>query len=357
MQALRSVPPENLVASCPAMLNALRAVHNYAPAATPVLLVGETGTGKSSIARLLHDVSGRQGAFRDISGGELEPNLAADQLFGHVVGSFTGARGRRAGIVAEAANGTLLLDDFHLLPRQIQYLLLRPFDRRLYRSVGLDSDAPLSCRLVVGLGEDPDALVARGEMLKDLRYRLEYCIIRLPRLEERREEIALFAAHFLSLCREETGVTDGPTEFAPDVIAALEAGHYAGNLRDLKGRVRAAYLLARGESEIRYDHLPHEARDPLAFDLRADRQTKVRLVAWALRRTEGHVGRAAELLRVHRNTVTALRGEGTGRGRHAANKIVHGDRREQSLGPAPLGSRAPHDSGVRLPDREVSRSG
>src|SRR6266496_1001611 len=129
MDELRRDLLESLVALCPAMLDALRAVHSYASAATPVLLVGETGTGKSSIARLLHDLSGRPGAFRDISGGELEPNLAADQLFGHVAGSFTGARGLRAGIVAEAANGTLLPDDFHLLPRQIQYLLLRPFDR------------------------------------------------------------------------------------------------------------------------------------------------------------------------------------------------------------------------------------
>ena len=320
MPKLRSDPVESLVALCPAMLDALRAVQSYAPAATPVLLVGETGTGKSCLARLLHDLSGRPGAFRDISAGELEPNLAADQLFGHVAGSFTGARGRRAGLVADAANGTLLLDDFHLLPRQMQYLLLRPFDRRLYRAVGLDSDAPLSCRLVVGLGEDPDALVARGKMLKDLRYRLEYCVIRLPRLEERRDEIAVFAERFLVQCREETGVADGPTEFASDVIAVLEAGHYPGNLRDLKGRVRAAYLLARGETEIRFEHLPPVAREPLRFDARADRQAKVRLVAWALRRTEGHVGRAAELLHVHRNTVTALRGEVKERSGHRAKR-------------------------------------
>ncbi len=312
----RCDPPENLVVLCPAMLDALRAVHSYAPAATPVLLVGETGTGKSCIARLLHDLSGRRGSFHDISAGELEPNLAADQLFGHAPGAFTGARGRRAGIIADAANGTLLLDDFHLLPRQMQYLLLRPFDRRLYRAVGLDSDAPLSCRLVVGLGEDPDALVARGKMLKDLRYRLEYCMIRLPPLEERREEIALFAGHFLARCREETGVPDGPTEFAPDVLAVLEAGHYPGNLRDLKGRVHAAYLLARGETEIRYEHLPPAAREPLRFDARADRQAKLRLVAWALRRTEGHVGRAAELLHAHRNTVRALRGDVERNGKH-----------------------------------------
>src|SRR6266511_4502594 len=103
----RCDPPENLVVLCPAMLDALRAVHSYAPAATPVLLVGETGTGKSCIARLLHDLSGRPGGFRDLSAGELEPNLAADQLFGHVAGSFTGARGRLAGILTDAANGTL----------------------------------------------------------------------------------------------------------------------------------------------------------------------------------------------------------------------------------------------------------
>jgi len=146
-------------------------------------------------------------------------------------------------------------------------------------------------------------------------------------VQERRAEIALFAGHFLAQCREETGVPDGPTEFGPDVIAALEAGHCPGNLRDLKGRVHAAYLLARGETEIRYEHLPPVAREPLRFDAHADRQAKLRLVAWALRRTEGHVGRAAELLHVHRNTVGAFNKEGKGRARGPASHATAGGAR------------------------------
>jgi DNA-binding NtrC family response regulator len=307
------------------MAQVLHRVHQFAQAQTAVVLVGETGTGKSFLARLLHELSGRSGRFTDVTAGEIDAGLAHDQLFGHVRGSFTGAMTRRLGLLADAADGTLLLDDFHLLPRAEQAILLRALDDGAYRPVGADRDLPVTCRLVVGVQRDLDALVADGTMLADLRFRLGHSVIRIPRLEERREEIALLAQVFFDQCAGDTGVRDGPARFARDVIPLLEAGSYPGNLRDLRERIRTAYLLARGSEQLRIEHLPEMACVSLHYEARADHATQLRAVEWALWRTRDHVGKAAELIGAHRNTVAALRVELRRRGRMETSRGRAGD--------------------------------
>ena len=299
----------SVVALSAAMTEVLYRIHQFAQARTPVVMVGETGTGKSFFAHILHQLSGRTGRFAEITAGEIDGGLAHDQLFGHVRGSFTGAMQRRLGLFADAGDGTLLLDDFHLLPRGQQALLLRAFDRCEYRPVGTDRDLPVTCRLVVGVQRDLDALVADGTMLLDLRYRLGQCVIRLPRLEERRGEIAVFSERFLEECPADTDVKDGPQRFARDVVPVLEAGTYPGNLRDLRERIRAAYLLGRGSEELEIEHLPDAASVSLRYEPRADHATQLRVVQWALWRTGDHVGKAAELIGASRNTVSVLRAE------------------------------------------------
>jgi len=298
-----------VIALSAAMTEVLHRLDRFAKARTPVVLVGETGTGKSFFARVLHDLSGRRGRFCDVTAGEIHESLAQDQLFGHVRGSFTGAVQRRVGLLADAADGTLLLDDFHLLPRAEQAMLLRALEGGVYRPVGADRDLPMTCRLVVGLQRDLDDLVGDGAMLADLRHRLGHCVVRIPRLEERRGEIAAHARRFLAQCPGDTGVSDGPTQLARDVLPVLEAGTYPGNLRDLRERIRAAYLLGRGSEELRVEHLPESARVCLRFEPRADRAAQLRVVQWALWRTGDHIGKAADLVGAGRNTVSALRAQ------------------------------------------------
>lgn len=294
----------------PAMVDAVDMLRRFAPAKTPVVLVGESGTGKTFFARALHEMSGRDGELTYMTAGRLRPGLAESDLYGHVRGSFTGAIKSRPGLFTRAGTGTLLFDDFHLLHRSVQYMLLGPFDTGEYLPVGADRPLPVGCRLVVGMGEHPDALVERKRLLKDLRYRLEHCVVCLPRLEERREEIALLACRFLEQAPIRTGVAGGPTRLAPEVIQALEGAKWPGNLRDLRGAVNRAYEHAgTGSSEVRLENLEAQYQIPLKFERRGDHATQLRVVSWALWKTRDRVRESAKLIGAHANTVGKLRAE------------------------------------------------
>ena len=140
-------------------------------------------------------------------------------------------------------------------------------------------------------------------------HRLGHCVVRIPRLKERRDEIAPSRSAFWERCPSGTGVGDGPLRFAPDVLPVVQEGLYPGNLPDLRERIRAVYLLGRGSKELQVEHLPEAARVSQRFEPRAERATQLRVVEWALWRTGDHVGKAAELVGASRNTVSGLRAE------------------------------------------------
>ena len=313
---------QDVVAVSGVMAAVLGQIHLFAPAET-VVFEGATGTGKSYRAQALHEASGRRGAFVDVSAGEFESGLALDQLFGHVRGAFTGALSRHRGLFAEAEGGTLLIDEFHLLRRSQQAMLIRALERRVYRPIGYERDLPVTCAVVVGVEEGLDRLVARGRMRTNLRSRLGQCVVRVPTLDERRDEIASLAHQFLRQCPAATHAADGPTGFAPDALGTLEVANYPANLRDLREVVKAGYPRARGRDEICEDHLPEWVRTTLRYDRRLDHETKLRLAAWALRASGGHVGKAAERIGAHRNTVSALTAGLRGQG-PVANNVARG---------------------------------
>ena len=290
------------IAHSPRMLEVLRDVDLYARARTPLLLVGATGTGKTTLAELIHACSGRAGPFSPHTAGEFDRNLEQSQIFGHERGAFTGAIDRHTGILEEAAEGTLLLDDFHHLRRSTQTLLLRVLDRAAFRRLRGSRDLALRCRVIIGLTESPDRLVERGTLLAELRFRLGYSMIRLPTLAERRDDIPGLAVRFLERCPLETEDT-GPVRIAAEALALLQNASWPGNVRQLEMVVRDAYLRAKGSTSIELGHLSELVQLPVRFERRGDRAEKEQAVRFAMEITKGQVGRAAKLLRTSRVTV------------------------------------------------------
>jgi DNA-binding NtrC family response regulator len=289
------------------MIDAISRAHAFAPAATPVILHGESGTGKTFFAEFIHDLSQRSGGFHAFSVATMAPQLALDELFGHVPGAYTDARKMRTGRIAGAGRGTLLLDDIHTLDLGVQKQLLQVLDRGTYSPVGSDRMVTVACRIILAMTEEPDALMEQGLLLKDLRYRFGACSIRIPPLRERREEIPLLAQRALERCPELTTV-DGPARFSDAALALLCEGEYKGNVRQLEGVIVAAYLMARpaGTGAIDAQHLPHEICPPLRYQRRGDPIANRIAVEQALKRTGGNVKRAAKLLGVSRNAVHAV---------------------------------------------------
>ncbi len=290
------------------MVGAISRAHAFAPAATPILLYGESGTGKTFFADYIHELSQRSGGFHAFSVGTVAPQLAADELFGHVPGAFTDARRARTGRIATAGDGTLLLDDLHTLDLGVQKQLLQILDRGSYTAVGGDRLQMVACRMVLAMTENPDTLMRKGLLLKDLRYRFGECGIAIPSLRERRGEIPLLAQRALQHCAERTKV-DGPTEFSEAALTVLCEGEYEGNVRQLEGIVLRAYLIARyrGASVIDVEHLPPHVMPRLQYRRHGDPEANRMVVERALRITGGNVKKASQLLGVSRTRIHAAR--------------------------------------------------
>ncbi len=291
------------------MMAVMYRAHAFAPAATPVILHGESGTGKTFLAEYLHQVSGRSDGFHAFSVGTVTPQLALDMLFGHVPGAFTDARRVRTGLMATAGAGTLLLDDMQSLDLGVQKQLLQVLDRGTYNPIGSDRVVSVACRMILAMTEEPDALMEQGLLLKDLRYRFGACAIGIPPLRERRDEIPSLAQRAPERCPALTTV-EGPMRFSDPALKMLCDAEYKGNVRQLEGIVVAAYLMARMSSavEIRPEHLPDEVCTHLRYQRRGDPRANRVAVERALRQAGGNVKRAAKLLGVNRNTLHAVLG-------------------------------------------------
>jgi DNA-binding NtrC family response regulator len=303
----RSPPSSNEpIAQAPSMIEAFSRARAFAPAATPIILYGESGSGKTFFAEYIHRLSARIGSLIAFSVGMLSPQLALDELFGHVKGAYTDARRMRTGLIATAGVGTLLLDDLQNLDLGVQKQLLQVLDRGSYSPVGSDRVFTVTCRVLLAMTDDPDVLMQRGQLLKDLRYRFGACAIEIPPLSERRSEIPVLALRALKRCPQQTGV-EGPTHFSNAALGLLCEGEYPGNVRELEGIVLCAYVFARdqGSAEIGVQHLPGGLTPCLQYKRRGDRKENRIVVEQALKITGGSVMKAARLLGVSRNTIKA----------------------------------------------------
>jgi transcriptional regulator with PAS, ATPase and Fis domain len=223
-----------------------------------LLLTGETGSGKTSLARLIHDCSPRrQEPFVAVPCGALSPDLIESELFGHVRGAFTGAERTKIGKFAAAAHGTLLLDEIDALGLDKQANLLRVLESGEYEPVGSNCTQRTACRIVAASNVSLEELVEQGRFRRDLYYRLKVLSFHLPPLRERPEDIAPLTRALLARFRDR--FHKDVRAVSPEALSALEAYPWPGNLRELENVVQEAVLVSRGPVLL-VPHLPDVLR-------------------------------------------------------------------------------------------------
>lgn len=226
-----------------------------------VLITGESGTGKSMLARVIHKRSARrEGPFVEVACGALPEPLLESELFGHVAGAFTGAVGEKKGKFLLAHGGTIFLDEIATASPALQVKLLRVLQELEFEPVGGTQTYRVDTRVILATNEDLAELVARGKFRQDLYYRINVVTIELPPLRERVEDIPLLAEHFLQRACNELGKP--PKRFSQEAIQSLQRYHWPGNVRELQNVVERAVLLGRGE-EIGSKDLPPEVAHAL----------------------------------------------------------------------------------------------
>lgn len=248
------------VTRSPASRAARGLIEQVAPLDVPVLLNGETGTGKSVTARQIHQLSPRRELpFFNLSCAALAPGLAESELFGHEPGAFTGATGRKRGLLELADGGTLLLDEINSAGRKIQARLLHFIQDRTLLRVGGTRPVPVDVRLVFASNQPLEPLVQAGSFRQDLYFRIHVFPVTLPSLRERPEDIVPLAeAMLLRFARELERPARG---FSLAALESLTSYAWPGNIRELENLVQRAVILAPGE-QVDMAHLPLELRPP-----------------------------------------------------------------------------------------------
>ena len=275
----------------------------------PVLLVGETGTGKGVAARSIHLASNRKN-FKLV---RYQPNFASgdivqSELFGHLKGAFTGALSKREGLVAEARGGTLFLDEIDELPQEIQITLLNVLQEQIYRSVGADKELKSDFRLIAATNQNLEFLLKNGKLRSDLYHRISFTTIELPPLRERIVDLRLLVDFFLNRLREQEELA----VFSIEQLAYAQMQQYSwpGNIRELQTVVEnAAYKAAFvGRAVILSEDLNINVAQTNAaknFNEKVEGYKRT-LIQEALNAVDGNQLKAAELLQLDRSTLRRI---------------------------------------------------
>ncbi|MGH9521609.1 MAG: sigma-54-dependent transcriptional regulator, partial [Terriglobales bacterium] len=278
-----------------------RVVH----ADVPLLVLGETGTGKGVLARWIHEHSGRaREAFVDMNCAGFARELLETELFGHEKGAFTGAVNSKIGLFEVAHRGTMFLDEVGDMDPQLQPKLLKVLEEGRFRRLGDVKDREVDVRLIAATHCDLPSLVRSGGFRSDLYFRINTVALRVPALRERREDIPDLAASFLMRTAAELGRTG--LALSPDAIDALRTYDWPGNVRELRNVIERAVLLCDGMS-VQPRHLQFESAvtAPQASDFAALTMAEMERmhIERVLELEHGHVARAAERLGIPRSTL------------------------------------------------------
>jgi DNA-binding NtrC family response regulator len=255
------------IGQSPRMQDLRREIELLAPGNAPILLSGETGSGKGWAAKLIHGSSARRAApFVEVNCAGLSATFLDSELFGHEKGAYTDAKNQKLGLFEIADGGTLFLDEIGDLAPELQPKLLKVLESQRFRRLGGTREIEVDVRLIAATHHDLEVAVEAGRFRQDLFYRLAVLPVHLPPLRERgREEIITLAMRLLSDLRGKIG--RGPTRFAPETLALLVQYPWPGNIRELRNMLERVLLLAAHVDELRPEHLPADLRpDGVAGD-------------------------------------------------------------------------------------------
>jgi two-component system response regulator AtoC len=307
---------QNILSKNPRMEAVFELIGHVARTTTTVLIEGETGTGKEQVARAIHQASQvRTGPLIAVNCAALPENLLESELFGHEKGAFTSAVGQRKGRFELADGGTIFLDEVGDVPPAMQAKLLRVLQERCFERVGGSTSIQVDVRVVAATNRPLQRLVGEGKFREDLYYRLNVVKIDLPPLRERPEDIPLLVVHFA----EKYARPGAPAcRVSPEAMERLTTYRWPGNIRELENAIERACVTAL-DGTVRPDHLPAQVlgADAKHPSLRADLTRPLaeqlasataaieeQYLRKALRKTRGHITRAAKVCGLSRRTIT-----------------------------------------------------
>lgn len=279
-------------------------VRLVAPTDMSVLVTGASGTGKEYIARRIHEQSNRSKApFVAVDCGAIPKELAASEFFGHVKGSFTGAIENKTGAFVAAQGGTIFLDEIGNLTYEVQVQLLRALQERKVKPIGSNQEIAINVRLISATNENLRQAIEKGDFREDLYHRINEFTIRIPDLKERKEDLLLFANHFLDLANSK--LQKDIIGFDNDTMQLFQSYSWPGNLRQMKNVIKYATLLATGRYITRKE-LPEELTENLSSHTNIQLKNVEHerdLIRKALQECGNNKTRAAQLLGIDRKTL------------------------------------------------------
>ena len=314
---LRQIAGDEIIGADFGLRDVMEKVRQVAPLPSPVLLLGETGTGKEVIAGTIHSLSARKdGPFITVNCGAIPENLVDSELFGHEKGAFTGALARKRGRFERADSGTIFLDEVGELRPDVQVRLLRVLQEKEIERVGGTEPIKVDIRVIAATHRNLEAMITGGKFRDDLYFRLNVFPIAIPPLRERRGDIPSLVHHFIQKKSREIGITEAPP-LAPGALETLMAYPWPGNVRELENTVERALILSSGKL-IAFENLlqappmvstaaeprmppPSEQEDKLALD-----EVVSMHIRTVLEMTKGRIGGekgAAMLLRINPSTL------------------------------------------------------
>ncbi len=303
-QYTKKIRYQELIGAEPCMQKLFEIIEEVAAVDSPVLIRGETGTGKELVAKAIHAKSGRRfGPFVAINCGAFPEGLLESELFGYEVGAFTGATRTRKGRIEIADGGTLFLDEIGEIPLKMQVDLLRVLEEKRFQRVGGREYIPVNFRFISATHKDLEQEIREGRFRKDFYFRLNVIEIEVPPLRERKKDIPLLAEHFLHKFRKETNKP--VMAITKDAISFLMSYDWPGNVRELENAIERAVVLAKSKTLTKEDFLflTKSKYANRSYEPKSLEEVERLHIERILKECDWNISRAAKVLKINRTTL------------------------------------------------------